>query len=124
LRGWWSLPGGAVETGENLEAAVQREVKEETGLDVSPVRVVELFERIMRDSGGQPEYHYVLVDFLCKVTGGELRAADDANRAAWISIKELEGLQLTAGTLPVIERAFAERTRMALGCSGVDHATI
>src|SRR5437660_11822369 len=61
LIGWWSLPGGALEIGESLDHAVRREVLEETGLVVEPVRVFEIFERIMRDSDGAPEYHYILI---------------------------------------------------------------
>src|SRR6266480_1470427 len=59
LKGWWSLPGGALETGESLQAAVRREVREETGLEVEPQGVFEIFERIMRDEAGTVEYHYV-----------------------------------------------------------------
>jgi 8-oxo-dGTP diphosphatase len=107
LKGYWSLPGGILEVGETLDEAIRREVREETGLVVEPVEVVELFERIMRDAEGRAEYHYVLVDYLCRVTGGKLEAADDASRAQWFEREELVGLRLTEGTLPVIEKAFA-----------------
>lgn len=110
LKGYWSLPGGVLELGEQLGAAVAREVKEETGLDVEPVAVVEIFERIMRDKTGKPEYHYVLVDYFCKVKGGEVKAGDDSSNAAWVRRKDLASLKLTEGTLPVIERAFERYT--------------
>ncbi len=67
LKGYWSLPGGLVETGELLEDAVRREILEETGLRVQPVSRFGIFERIMRDPKGRVEYHYLLVDYLCKV---------------------------------------------------------
>ena len=106
LRGWWSLPGGALETGELLADAIRREVREETGLEVEPVRVFEIFERIMRDGVGQPEYHYVLIDYICRVMGGELRAGDDVCHVEWMRLEELRKLGITEGTLGVIERAF------------------
>lgn len=107
LLGWWSLPGGALETGEALADAVAREVLEETGLVVKPLRVFEIFERILRDDAGVPEYHYVLIDYVCEVTGGDLRAGDDVCRVEWMRLEDLRGLQITEGTLAVIERAFA-----------------
>jgi len=111
LKGWWTLPGGALETGELLDHAVRREVLEETGLTVEPLRVFEIFERIIRDAEGAPEYHYVLVDYLCRVAGGEARAGDDVAKVAWMRLDELAGLQITEGTLGVIERAFRKRRK-------------
>jgi ADP-ribose pyrophosphatase YjhB (NUDIX family) len=109
LKGYWSLPGGVLECGEHLSDAIRREVLEETGLEVRPVAVFEIFERILRDKQGKPEYHYVLIDYVCKVAGGELRASDDASRAEWFKRTDLGGLEITEGTLPVIERAFERR---------------
>jgi ADP-ribose pyrophosphatase YjhB (NUDIX family) len=109
LEGWWSLPGGALETGELLADAIRREVREETGLEVEPLGVVEIFERIMRDDRGQPEYHYVLVDYLCRVSGGALCAGDDVCRVEWVERNELPKLPITEGTLAVIEKVFRER---------------
>jgi 8-oxo-dGTP diphosphatase len=111
LKGWWTLPGGALETGELLDRAVRREVLEETGLVVEPVRVFKIFERIMPDAEGRTEYHYVLIDYLCRVTGGQLQAGDDVAEVAWTRLEELKGLQITEGTLSVIERAFRKRRK-------------
>jgi ADP-ribose pyrophosphatase YjhB (NUDIX family) len=111
LKGYWSLPGGALEAGEQLAGAIRREVLEETGLEIKPVSIVEIFERIMRDKDGKPEYHYVLIDYLCRVTGGELQASSDASQARWFKRKELDGLKLTDGTLAVIERVYERRAR-------------
>ncbi len=106
LKGYWSLPGGALETGERLVDGLKREVMEETNLIVEPGPVFEIFERIMPDRKGNAEYHYVLLDYICKVKGGELRAASDSSDARWFTRRQLKGLLLTEGTLAVIERAF------------------
>lgn len=106
MQGQWSLPGGAVETGETLLEALSREVLEETGLAVTEARFFEVFERILRDATGEPEYHYVLVDYLCRVAPGDFCAADDVSHCAWVSRDDLGSYEITAGTRDVIERAF------------------
>ena len=109
LKGWWSLPGGALETGESLNDAVCREALEETGLIIRPLSVFEIFERIIRDAAGCPEYHYVLIDYLCRAAGGTLRPGDDACAVEWVRRRDLPSLRITEGTLDVIERAFQHR---------------
>ena len=109
LKGYWSLPGGVLETGESLAEGIMREVREETGLEVEPLAVLEIFERIIRDAEGRPEYHYVLIDYICRVTGGHLAAADDACRVEWAPRHLLSNYQITTGTLPVIEKGFRQR---------------
>jgi len=109
LKGYWSLPGGLVETGEKLEDAVRREILEETGLRIEPVSRFEIFERIMLDASGRAEYHYVLADYICKVVGGTLRAGDDVSRAEWVRRAELGNYRITEGTREVIERVYENR---------------
>ena len=109
LKGWWSLPGGLLELGEALADGVRREVREETGLEIRPLGILEVFERIMRDAAGVPEYHYVLIDYVCRATGGALRAGDDASAVEWVRRRDLPGLTITEGTLEVIEKAFRNR---------------
>ena len=105
LKGWWTLPGGLVETGERLECAVRREVMEETGLEIHPLEVAAIFERIMPDLEGRTEFHYVIVDYICKFTGGTLKAGSDVSNALWVAVDKLTTLKMAPGTPPVIEKA-------------------
>jgi ADP-ribose pyrophosphatase YjhB (NUDIX family) len=109
LKGCWSLPGGALETGETLANAVRREVREETGLDIRPLGVLGIFERLMRDASGAPEYHYVLIDYMCRIVGGTLAPGDDVCAVEWVRRRDLAGIEITEGTLAVIEKAFRKR---------------
>ena len=102
LKGDWSLPGGVQETGETLAEAVRREVREETGLEIEPQSVAIVFDRIIRDAQGRAEYHYVLVDYLCKRLSGELRPGDDVDDARWVSRAELESYEIVPYTREII----------------------
>lgn len=127
--GRWSLPGGRLELGETLAAGAVREVREETGLEVEPIAMVEVVELVeLADEAerhwaagpagvprlsppgpqtGRVRYHYVLVDFLCLPRGGQLAAASDAAAACWAAPADLESYALEPVTRAVIEKAFA-----------------
>jgi ADP-ribose pyrophosphatase YjhB (NUDIX family) len=107
LLGEWSLPGGVVELGETLRAAAEREAQEETGLTVEAGEVLEVFDRIIPGEGGPPKYHYVLVDFLCTMRGGKLRAGGDAAEVAWATENELVKYKLEGPAMSVIRKALA-----------------
>lgn len=112
LKGHWSLPGGALELGESLADGLVREVREETGLTVEPVELVELIDRIHRE-GERVRYHYVIADYLCRVVGGEMRAASDADAARWVERAEWNShsaLKLDPITVRVIEAGW-QRSR-------------
>lgn len=104
-KGWWSLPGGVVETGELLRDAVRREMREETGLEVEPLEVVEIFESIRPDAHGAIAFHYVVIDYLCRVISGSLAAADDASAAQWFRRDALPD-NITTGAPGVIAKAY------------------
>jgi 8-oxo-dGTP diphosphatase len=109
LKGKWSLPGGMLEVGESLHQGVVREVEEETGLKVEPIELVELLDRIVRDetaAGERIRFHYVIADYLCRVVGGALKAASDAEAVRWVERAEWNShsmLALDPITVRVIE---------------------
>ncbi len=108
LKGHWTLPGGLLEVGEALEAGVVREVREETGLAVEPIELIELLDRIQRD-GERVRFHYVIADYLCRVGGGALKAASDADAARWVERAEWNShsaLKIDPVTTRVIENGW------------------
>jgi ADP-ribose pyrophosphatase YjhB (NUDIX family) len=104
LYGRWVVPGGTVELGEPLAEALVREMREETSLDVEPLELLTVFDRIERD-GERVAYHYVIVDYLCRVRSGEARAGSDALELAWALPRDLERYDLPAKALEVVEDA-------------------
>ena len=104
LKGHWSLPGGMVEVGEPLEAALTREMQEETGLLVDVGPVIEVFDRIMRDEQRRVRYHFVLIDYLCWPSGGTLGAGSDVDAAIWADPDALAQYSLTEKATSVIQR--------------------
>ena len=106
LAGRWSLPGGTVELGETLQGALAREMQEETGLEVEVGAVIEVFDRIMYDAENRVEYHFVLVDYLCRPIGGHLAAGSDVADAQFVEPRALGSYDLTDKAQAVIARAF------------------
>ena len=116
LKGEWSIPGGLLEVGETLEQGVVRELGEETGLEVRVVELIEVFERIFPAPPGadgtpgdaaRPQYHFVILDYLCEVRGGTLTVGSDAQEFAWAREEELSNFDLTVAVNRVLRKAFA-----------------
>jgi mutator protein MutT len=105
LAGQWSLPGGTVELGETLESCLVREMAEETGLDVGVGPVLQVFDRITRDAEGRVSFHFVLVDYLCRVVGGALCPGSDVEDAVFAGKADLSRYGLAREALSVIEEA-------------------
>jgi ADP-ribose pyrophosphatase YjhB (NUDIX family) len=107
LQAQWSIPGGVLEVGELVRDAAIREAREETGLIVEPADLLGVYDRVLRNAEQRVQYHYVLIDFLCRWVGGELQAASDAAEVRWFTREELPALNLAEDTLDVIRKGFA-----------------
>lgn len=124
LKGEWSIPGGLVELGEELSEGARRELREETGLDVEPLEVVAVFDRIMygtkrnsvrrtakrprarvKKSRRRVRYHYVIIDYACRLKGGRLTPGSDVVDARWVRRVDLPPYRLTKMATSVVERA-------------------
>jgi 8-oxo-dGTP diphosphatase len=109
IEGQWSIPGGALEIGELVREAAVREAREETGLIVEPGELLGVFDRVLRNPEQRVQYHYVLIDFLCKPVGGELCAASDAAEVRWFTREDLPALNLADDTHEVILKGLEKR---------------
>ena len=109
--GKWSVPGGRLRLGETLEAAVIRETREETCLAVRPLRIGKVVEHLLRDKRGDIEYHYVIVDYVCRIVGGSPQPASDVSEVRFVEISELSEWDMTEGTAEVIREVFESTPR-------------
>ena len=116
LKGEWSIPGGTLEVGETIAEGIVRELREETGLEVRVLELIEVFERIFPDCGAQtapgvpgsrPQYHFVIIDYLCEWMSGTPRAGGDVTEVAFAREDELARYHLTSAATRVLRKAFA-----------------
>ncbi len=104
LRGEWSVPGGMLELGEKLRDGVRREALEETGVEVEPGEVLDVFDSIFTDGLGKTQYHYVLIDYLCRVVSGEAQAGSDVSDVRWVSQEALPAMGLRESVEQVVRK--------------------
>jgi 8-oxo-dGTP diphosphatase len=107
LAGQWSIPGGTLELGETINEGVCRELHEETGLEVRVLELIEVFERIFRDSSKRPQYHFVILDYLCEAVAGTPRPGGDVTDVAFVAPEELNRYSLTEAVTRVLGKGFA-----------------
>jgi 8-oxo-dGTP diphosphatase len=108
LQDKWSIPGGVLEVGELVREAAVREAREETGLVVETMELLGVYDRVLRDPEQRVQYHYVLIDFLCRRVAGDLLAASDAAEVRWFTREELPGMMLAEDTMDVIGKGFTK----------------
>ncbi len=116
LEGRWSIPGGILELGETIAQAIERELMEETRVQVLPLELIEIYEKVLRLPNQPPQYHFVILDYLCELKGGNAQAGSDVTEVAWSTEDELDRFNLTTEARRVVKRAFAmarERHRAA-----------
>jgi 8-oxo-dGTP diphosphatase len=121
LRGEWSIPGGTLELGETLQEGVARELREETGIEVRVLDLIEVFDRVFRENAPagtrenqRPRFHFVIADYLCERISGEPRAGSDVTDVTFAREDELANFHLTETATRVLKRAFAmDRARRA-----------
>jgi ADP-ribose pyrophosphatase YjhB (NUDIX family) len=107
LKGEWSVPGGALELGEKLRDGAVREALEETGLQVEAGEVLDVFDSIFTDDDGRTQYHYVLIDFLCRPLSGEAVAGSDVSEVLWATESDVAGMDLRASIAQVVRKGLA-----------------
>jgi len=107
-KGRLGIPGGVVELGEKVSDAAAREVFEETGIVVEPVRVLTVFDSIVRDKEGKIKFHYVLSEYLCKYVSGTLGAESDVSEALWVSIHDLDKQGMSPRNVTFIKKTARE----------------
>ena len=107
LKGEWSVPGGVLELGEKLREGAAREALEETGLQVEVGEVLDVFDSIFTDADGRTQYHYVLIDFLCRPLACEATAGSDVSEVKWVTESDLASTKLRDSIAQVVRKGLA-----------------
>lgn len=105
-KGLWAIPGGKVKEGETLQQALKREILEETHLHVEPGEIATVFDVIEKDASDNVTVHYVIIDFICRLKSGQLRAGDDAQEAGWFTEEEIKKVPVNQKTIDLLKEKF------------------
>lgn len=123
-KGQWSIPGGKQKLGETWRAAAAREVKEETGIDIEVLGLIDVVDAIIYDEQTPKTkenplknnidnksiiFHYTLVDCVAEWVSGTVNAGSDAAHAEWLSLPQIKKLDLWSETLRIINEAIKIR---------------
>ncbi len=103
-RGLWAIPGGGLKLGETLQQGAEREIREETGIVIRAGAPIFTCDSLERDGNGRVRFHYVIVDMSADYVSGDVRAADDAVEARWISPAEIRNISPTKTTLKLLRQ--------------------
>jgi len=112
LKGEWSVPGGVLELGEKLRDGTAREAFEETGLQLEVGEVLDVFDSIFTDDDGRTQYHYVLIDFLCRPQPGEAIPGSDVSAVLWVTESELAAMNLRPSIAQVVRKGLAAANKV------------
>jgi 8-oxo-dGTP diphosphatase len=102
----WAIPGGGVKIGETLQEAAEREILEETGIQIRAAKPIYTFDVIERDAAGKVRFHYVIVDLAADYVMGKPSPGDDAVEARWIPAEEINNLKVSAATVNLLKTRF------------------
>ncbi len=102
----WAIPGGGVKIGETLQEAAEREILEETGIQIQAAEPIYTFDVIERDAAGKVRFHYVIVDLAADYVMGKPSPGDDAVGARWVSAGEIDSLEVSSATVKLLKTRF------------------